>query len=205
MGLTLANISVFATFVFSVRDLIQSGAADGLDSGGMLWFSDLTVKDPLLAVLAVGASYSAIMVSLGANARAPAAAATTSTMAAGVPASSSSAAAGGGTGTGTGAIVGTNSTLLFFTDLAGTLIICLIPMVLNLPAGVFCYWIPSSMAGAAQSMLLRSPAGLKFLRLPPFTPPAPVSAASTAPKQSSPASVSAAKVKGSSRGGSISS
>jgi len=55
-------------------------------------------------------------------------------------------------------------------------------MVLNLPAGVFCYWIPSSMAGAAQSLLLRSPAGLKLLRLPPLAPAAPASAASIAQK-----------------------
>jgi len=122
MGLTLANISVFATFVFSVRDLIQSGDAEGLDSGGLLWFRGLTAKDPLLAVLAVGASYSAIMVSLGANARAPvpasAATATMTAAGAGAGASSSPASAAAG-GVGAGAAAGTSSTLLFFTDVAG--------------------------------------------------------------------------------------
>ena len=163
-ALTSMNIAVFATFVFSVRDLIQAGKTADLTTGGLLWFTDLTVKDPMMAVLAVGASYGAIMISLGANTRAP-----------GVPSANTQ---GKPIGTNTN-IVSTNSsgTIVLFQDLAGTLIILLIPFVLNLPSGVFCYWIPSSMCGALQSIALRSPTGQALLRLPPMTQTASVATA----------------------------
>jgi hypothetical protein len=42
-ALTVTNISVFATFVFSVRDMIQNGSVEGLESGGKLE-SEFTVR-----------------------------------------------------------------------------------------------------------------------------------------------------------------
>lgn len=64
------NISLFITFVYSLRDMMDK-ADLGIETGGMLWFMDLTEKDPTvtLPLLAVGLSYVAL--ELGFNSRVP--------------------------------------------------------------------------------------------------------------------------------------
>lgn len=46
------------------------------------------------------------------------------------------------------------------------LLILSLPFVATLPAGVFCYWIPSSMFTAVQILMLRDPKFNKFLKMP---------------------------------------
>lgn len=51
-------------------------------------------------------------------------------------------------------------------DFLQTFVLICLPITAQLPAGVFCYWIPSSITILAQSLLLRQPAVLKLLKIP---------------------------------------
>ena len=64
----LANLSIFATFVYSLRDMVNEGAyATALETGGFAWFSDLTARDStlLLPFMAVGMSYLSLRLAFG--------------------------------------------------------------------------------------------------------------------------------------------
>lgn len=126
----ILNITVFATFVFSVRDMVLHGAPSlGIESGGFAWFKDLTELDRTYAlpITALGLSYTAIEIA-------------------------------------TGKAQGRLS--LIIKDTLQTVILLSLPMVTQLPAGVFCYWIPSSCFAIAQSIALKNPAFQRFFRLP---------------------------------------
>lgn len=113
------NISMFITFVYSLRDMMDKGGL-GIEEGGMLWFVDLTEKDPTIALplVAIGLSYAAV--ELGFNSRVP------------------------------------GGVLVTVKDALQCLLIVGIPLVSYLPAGIFCYWIPSNLFGISQLMLTRS-------------------------------------------------
>lgn len=49
--------------------------------------------------------------------------------------------------------------------------ILLIPSVVTFEAGIFCYWIPSTLFALCQLLALRHPATLRFLRIPVMKPP----------------------------------
>lgn len=51
-------------------------------------------------------------------------------------------------------------------DLLQTSVLIALPVTSLLPAGIFCYWIPSTMAITSQMLLLRQPAVLKLLNIP---------------------------------------
>jgi YidC/Oxa1 family membrane protein insertase len=62
--------------------------------------------------------------------------------------------------------------ILYIKDILQSILIFSIPLVIPLPAGIFCYWIPSGMFSISQTLLLRNPAFRKFLKLPlPVKPP----------------------------------
>lgn len=64
----LANLSIFATFVYSLRDMVNEGAyASALESGGIAWFMDLTSRDStlILPFTAVGMSYLSLRLAFG--------------------------------------------------------------------------------------------------------------------------------------------
>ena len=61
--------------------------------------------------------------------------------------------------------------LMLVKDVFQTLLIISIPVVSALPAGVFFYWIPSSMFGIFQTYLLRNPHFLRLIRIPPLVAP----------------------------------
>jgi YidC/Oxa1 family membrane protein insertase len=64
--------------------------------------------------------------------------------------------------------------MMFIRDALQTIVMLSLPMVTQLPAGVFCYWIPSSCYGIAQSQMLKSPKFQKIFGIPPLPlPPAP--------------------------------
>lgn len=56
---------------------------------------------------------------------------------------------------------------LLFMDFFQSIILLSAPFVTPLPAGIFCYWIPSTLFGIAQIYTLRNPYMTKLLRLPP--------------------------------------
>eukprot|EP01032_Pedospumella_encystans_P013618 gene13618-15668_t len=51
-------------------------------------------------------------------------------------------------------------------------IILFLPFVTQLPAGVFCYWIPSSIFAITQSQILKGPYAQKLFNIPDIAPPA---------------------------------
>ena len=53
-----------------------------------------------------------------------------------------------------------------FKDFIQTSVLIALPMTSILPAGVFCYWIPSTLTITTQMLLLRQPAVLKLLNIP---------------------------------------
>lgn len=65
-----------------------------------------------------------------------------------------------------------SSTLRFTKDLFQSVLILSIPFVVHMPSGLFFYWIPSSLCGIAQHILLRHPRVMALLRIPsPQQPP----------------------------------
>ena len=54
---------------------------------------------------------------------------------------------------------------LLLKDTFQSLMLLSLPFVLPLPAGVFCYWIPSSLCGITQTLLLRSAAVQRLLKI----------------------------------------
>lgn len=126
----LLNMSIFITFVFSVREMVQSSnIIEDIETGGLFWFQDLSERDKtfVLPLIATSLSYYAIEYA---------------------------------TATQQGRII------VMFKDVLQCIIILSLPVVTQLPGGVFCYWIPSSCFGLAQSMVLRSPYFQKLLRIP---------------------------------------
>ena len=61
----LSNLGFFVMFVYSLRDMVKGDMRQIMQEGGMLWFEDLTVRDPtyLLPLTAIALSYAAIEVS----------------------------------------------------------------------------------------------------------------------------------------------
>mmetsp|Transcript_16328 Transcript_16328/g.27390 ORF Transcript_16328/g.27390 Transcript_16328/m.27390 type:complete len:385 (+) Transcript_16328:2-1156(+) len=62
---------------------------------------------------------------------------------------------------------------ILLKDVAMSLMILSVPFVAVLPAGVFCYWIPSSLFAIAQIRLIRSPYSMSLLRIPAATATTP--------------------------------
>jgi YidC/Oxa1 family membrane protein insertase len=125
----LVNVSVFVTFILSVRDLIEADKAGILSEGGLWWFEDLIATDAtyVLPFAAVGCSYIGLEVAFQ-----------------------------GGAG----------PYVPLLRHLAQTFMIFVLPITATLPCGVFCYWIPSSLYGMTQTLLLRQPVVMKALRIP---------------------------------------
>lgn len=62
--------------------------------------------------------------------------------------------------------------MIVLKDFCQSLMVMSVPFVVTLPAGVFCYWIPSSLFAIAQGQLLRSAVGQELLGIPaPKLPP----------------------------------
>ena len=59
-----------------------------------------------------------------------------------------------------------STTLRFTKDLFQSILILSIPFVVHMPSGLFFYWIPSSLCGIAQHVLLRDPWVMALLRIP---------------------------------------
>jgi YidC/Oxa1 family membrane protein insertase len=126
----IVNIGVFMTFIYSVRSMITHSDNYDLLEGGVLWFVDLSSKDPtfLLPLGALSLSYLAMELGFGKNQK--------------------------GAG-------------MLFKDGLQSLVLLSVPFVTTLPAGVFCYWIPSSLFAIAQSQIIKGPYAQTLLGIPP--------------------------------------
>jgi YidC/Oxa1 family membrane protein insertase len=126
----IVNIGVFMTFIYSVRSMITHSDNYDLLEGGVLWFVDLSSKDPtfLLPLGALSLSYLAMELGFGKNQK--------------------------GAG-------------MLFKDGLQSLVLLSVPFVTTLPAGVFCYWIPSSLFAIAQSQVIKGPYAQTLLGIPP--------------------------------------
>lgn len=126
----LVNLSVFMTFVISVRNLIEYDPIGVMSCGGMLWFKDIAAVDPTMALPITALLSTYVSLDLAFSDK------------------------------------GDNALMYKFKDIAQTIVILSLPFVTALPSGVFCYWIPSSLFGIAQTLTLRSPRALKLLNIP---------------------------------------
>ena len=133
-GIPMMNASIFITFIYSIRDMVTKDISEDMDEGGLLWFADLTAKDPtfILPLSAIALSYTALDLSLPTQGK----------------------------------------LILFFKDILQSLLLFSVSLVLPLPAGIFCYWIPSSLFTMTQMHLMRNPKIKKWLRIPNIEPPA---------------------------------
>lgn len=68
---------------------------------------------------------------------------------------------------------------LFLKDCFQSIVLLSLPFVAVLPAGVFCYWIPSSLFAIGQTQVMKSPAMLKLLKIPEVQLPAHLQPPST--------------------------
>ena len=125
----ILNVSVFITFVISMRGMLNHDTTGALANGGMYWFRDLIAADDtmILPFTAISATYLA-----------------------------SELAFRGGAG----------PRMIFFKDALQCFVLLAAPITTTLPAGVFCYWIPSSLFGIAQNYLMKQPAIMRLLRIP---------------------------------------
>lgn len=131
----LINVSMFVSFVWSVRDMVQTDKTGVLSSGGGLWFENLTLADNtmILPVVAMSCSYLALELSFR---------------------------------------NGAGPYLILFKDVMQCVVLMALPVTCSLPAGVFFYWIPSSLFGIAQSRLMKNPAVMRAFGIPEIPKPA---------------------------------
>lgn len=113
-------------FVFAARKLVFKADHD-LEQGGLWWFENLTQPDPhsILPLVGIGVTYAVLAWGLG--------------------------RAGDGTKGAFGATPGVVNKLVTGIQVFELM---LIPMVVDLPTGIFVYWIPSAGCGLVQKILL---------------------------------------------------
>ena len=136
----LLQIGAFAAYVSGVRALVATDAAVewGLNTGGVAWFTDLTVPDDTLILPAVAIAATVSNLELAFR-RPPNAPKTESPM---------------------------DKPLYLIKTTMQTLVLFSAPFVIDLPAAVFLYWLPSSAYSAGLTLALR-----KWDSLPPRPPP----------------------------------
>ena len=107
---------------------VRGGGVPDMDTGGMLWFENLAIADPTYALplIAIGSSYSALEFGFS------------------NPSDRITDPNKGG------------RLQVTMKDIFQTLLIVSVPFVTQLPAGIFAYWIPSSLAGMVQTQGLRT-------------------------------------------------
>ena len=125
------NIGIFATFTYSTRRMIDAIPSLGLETGGTLWFTNLTMADPTctLPITAIVLTSASVHYSLKKSAR---------------------------------------EVLMvrYFRNLVHMGLFVSIPIVIQFPTGVFCYWIPSTLIRMLQQNLLGNEYFRNIMRLP---------------------------------------
>lgn len=151
----MVQIPSVLLFVFSVRDLIRRSDIDhaggvsalgaGLTSGGPDWLIsvDLTSPDPsmFLPVLAVTLTYTLIQMQFGSKAK---------------------RSSIDGNDSNDTSDVGSNI-ISYLKDGMQVCLIMGLPLIASLPQGIFFYWIPSTIYGVCQTILLRQRVVREFI------------------------------------------
>ena len=176
IGLPLTNLTVFITFIYSLREMIlDPDTIHKFYEGGIFWFENLQDKDTtfILPFISLLLSYSALEVAFSKFSSPPP---TVGNTASGVIPVPTTVGAGGNSSNSSSMPTGTNKYLFFFKDrfqfilfikdLFQSIQIFSIPIVLSLPSGIFCYWIPSSLMSLAQIFLIRTEWFRKLMRMP---------------------------------------
>ena len=131
-----ANLSIFLTFIISIREMIKNDVSlkYGFQEGGLLWFTDLSMKDDtfILPFLAITLSYTALDIAFS---------------------------------------NGKGKIFTYTKDFCQCITLLSIPFVIQLPSGIFFYWIPSSMFAITQSLLLRNDTFQKIMNIPTVNKP----------------------------------
>ena len=115
------NIGIFATFTYSMRRMVDAFPSLGLETGGMLWFTNLNMPDPTftLPIVAIILTSTSVHYSLKKSAREV-------------------------------------LMIRYFRNLMHVGLLASIPIVIQFPAGIFCYWIPSTITRIMQQNLLEN-------------------------------------------------
>jgi len=146
LGLPVAQLGLFVYVISSLRGILQGGQLPGLDCGGALWFSDLAAADPTLALPIAALGLTYANLELGF-----------------------------GRFRGHGEKKEDGGLPEKIKSMMQVYLIWSFPFIMQLPAGVFMYWIPSSLFGSCQVVLLRQNPIREMLGLPPiarpFSPP----------------------------------
>jgi hypothetical protein len=156
IGGPLIQLPVFITAVLAVRRLaVQPGI--GLETGGALWFVDLTQAAIELETI------SAPMGTLGA-----------------VLPMATAAALFANINSGFGKIAETSGPAALFKLAMEWLTVATLVLGLQLPQAVHCYWLPASLSALAQGAMMRTEAARRVLAIDPTLPTAPAAAAAAA-------------------------
>jgi YidC/Oxa1 family membrane protein insertase len=62
LGVPVLNASLFITVIYSIREMVARSVTADIMDGGLWWFTDLSDKDPIMALplVALGLSYIAL-------------------------------------------------------------------------------------------------------------------------------------------------
>ena len=129
-AVALVQIPLFVSFFWGCRTMVRAGDAS-FATEGLLWFPDLTSHDPthVLPLTCLALTYCSLELALGPLAK----------------------ASGDG-------VDGADKSLTWrLKDTAQVALIVASPAIAYFPAGIFMYWLPSSMLGMVQSAALATP------------------------------------------------
>ncbi len=160
IAVPLTQIAFLATYIVATRDLITSGAID-LSDQGLFWFANLADRDPTLILPMAAVGLTYTSLEYS---------------------------------FGRTVLKPDEPVTLRFGDVVRevfqSILVFSVPLIAQLPAGVFMYWIPSSLFGMAQTFALRQPGVRSALGLnQPVASPKPVKVKQVGNKSQTPSLV----------------
>ncbi len=141
----LLQIPVFMSMFFALREMGQY--YPGYAQGGVKWFVDLSVADPMTVLPVVNACLFLTMIELG----------------------------------GENGEMSNTAQFKLVRNAFRAMGVIMVPLMMNMPAGLFVYWIGNGTLSLMQVMLLKNPAVKNWLNILP--PPPVVAAAGTTASQ----------------------
>ena len=129
-AVAFVQIPLFVSFFWGCRTMVRSGETS-FATEGALWFHDLTAHDPtmFLPLTCIGLTYCSVELGFGALAKK----------------------------SGDGSDGGPKSVAFRIKDTIQVVLIGAAPAIVYFPAGIFCYWLPSSVLGITQTLALQQP------------------------------------------------
>ena len=129
-AVAFVQIPLFVSFFWGCRTMVRSGETS-FATEGALWFHDLTAHDPtmFLPLTCIGLTYCSVELGFGALAKK----------------------------SGDGSDGRPKSITFRIKDTIQVVLIGAAPAIVYFPAGIFCYWLPSSILGITQTFALQQP------------------------------------------------